>query len=650
MTDNSYFCRTNHLEMNKKRLLWIIPSALAALFVILFFLLPVFAKIALQKKIEHLEKEKNMEVSIDGLHIGLLNFHGMIPVSFEAALLRERNADDTLLLLSNVKADIQILKGLKITDDLVALTCDSASLHLIHNEGYRNYGFLLKENPKNNHETPRTSDFRQLSQNILQTIGNILPENMEVGTITLTADVKEHHFRYSMSGFTIQNGELRGLLTEDFGAVRHSWALEGRLEHAARSYGATLTALDGKAGFALINELKQTHIGFEKLSGLISDDGCDAAGAHYILLAGADGLVLNHRYLATHDVTIDSTAARLHLTVSPTRLTIDSTSVLQLNEAEIHPFFAYEKGNGTKPNITLKINEEHRDAQQLLGSLPEGLFQVLPDLQLCGRMDFSLLFDCDFNEVDSLDFDFSIGSRDRSVSIGGDTELITRFNVPFDYVFFENGDTARIVPIGPANPHFCPFDQIPPYLTKSILATEDAGFFQHRGFIKSSIREAFIADIKAGRLRRGGSTMTMQLVKNLFLNRNKVFSRKFEEMVLVWLIEDYHLISKDRMFEIYVNIAEWGPDIIGIGEAADFYFDKKPQELTLGECLYLASLIRAPKSYRYTLDESGNITDNKREELLFVARRMVEREFITEEELSHLNPFIHTKCMGKGEK
>ena len=137
----------------------------------------------------------------------------------------------------------------------------------------------------------------------------------------------------------------------------------------------------------------------------------------------------------------------------------------------------------------------------------------------------------------------------------------------------------------------------------------------------------------------------MQLTKNLFLNRNKVFSRKFEEMVLVWLIEDYHLISKERMFEIYVNIAEWGPNIIGIGEASDFYFGKKPQELTLGECLYLASLIRAPKHYRNTLDEYGNVIDSKREELIFVARRMAEREFITEEELNHFNSFIHTKCM-----
>lgn len=649
MTDNSYFCRANHLEMNKRHLLWIIPSSLAVLVITLYLLLPVFAKIAIHRKIERFEKEKNAELTISGLHIGLMNLHGIVPVSFENAHLKEHNVTDTLLCLSNVKAEVQIVKRFRPTDDLIALTCDSATMHLIHREGYSNYQFLLKNNSKNDLSPEKKTDFKQLSQHILQTIGDLLPETMRIDALTLFADVHYFHFLYNMSELTIDKGALKGLLTERYSTIHHTWSVEGNLDHAARNYRATLTDLDGNNGFAIINELKHTHLGFKQLSGQISDDGSDEVGDHYTLLAEADGLLLNHRYLATHDVTIDSTAARLHFTISPTRLTIDSTSVLKLNDAEIHPFFAYEKKGSAKPHITFIVNEKERDAKQLFGSIPDGLFQILPDLQLGGRMDFRMVFDCDFNIVDSLTFDFSIGSRDRSVCITSDADRITRFNAPFDYVFFENGDTARIVTIGPANPHFCPFDQIPPCLTKSILATEDAGFFQHRGFIKSSIREALIADIKAGRLRRGGSTLTMQLVKNLFLNRNKVFSRKIEEMMLVWLIEDYRLLSKERMFEIYVNIAEWGPDIIGIGEASEFYFGKKPKDLTLGECLYLASLIRAPKYYRSTLDGDGNITDNKREELLFVARRMVEREFITEKELQQLNLFIHTRCMDKEE-
>lgn len=637
-------------EMNKRNLFWIIPAALCVVVTISYFLLPVFAKSHLQRMIRQFETERNAEITIDELHIGLLHFNGEVPVSFRSALLRCRTANDTLLYFTNVKSTVRVLKGFHRTNDIIAFDSDTITLHLIHKKDYWNYVFLLEGNAQERGISHSKNDYKKLSESILQKIEGLLPQSMHIGTFAVAADIHDSHFNYVMPDATIENGRLHGTLSEQSGTSFHSWILDGTLDHAARSYYATLTDTNGNCGLAIVNKLAHAQLGFRKIEGRLSLVSTGTEASQYCLWADAEGLLLNHRYLATQSVDIDSASAQLQLTVSPSRLTIDSTSVLRLNEAEIHPFVCYEKTKGEKPHITLIINEGRREASRLLGSIPDGLFQVIPDLQLTGKMDFSLYFDCDFREVDSLDLDFYLGSRDRSVRINGDVDRITRFNNPFEYVFFENGDTVRTVTIGLANPHFCPFDQIPPYLTKSILATEDAGFFQHRGFIKSSIREALAADIKAGKLRRGGSTLTMQLVKNLFLNRNKVFSRKIEEMLLVWLIEDYHLISKERMFEIYVNIAEWGPGIIGIGEAADFYFGKNPQELTLGECLYLASLIRAPKHYRNTLDEYGNVIDSKREELIFVARRMVEREFISEDELNRFNSFIHTRCMDEKEE
>lgn len=633
--------------MKKKRLLWIIPSAILTILIILYFLFPVFAKVAIQKRIARFETEQNAELSIDGLHIGLMSLRGKVPVSFTSMQLRGQNASDTLLNIHQLKATLQIIKGFHLTDDLISLDCDTFALHLIHSSPYKNYNFLLKK--KKGDAKPSGHDYKKLSQDIIQTIGNILPQIMRTGSLSITADIHGQRFCYTLPDFAIENGKMHGFLTEQYGFDTHSWFVEGMLDHDANSYSATLRAQEGSEGFAIFNELKEAKFSFHEFTGCLSSIGSDATCAHYSLRTEARGLILNHHYLATDDIIIDSAAAELDLAVSPTRITIDSTSLLKLNNAELHPFFAYEKHDTAKPHITLIINEKGKNAENLIGSLPDGLFQVIPELNISGNMDFGMLFDCDFSEVDSLDFDFHIGSHDHTIHINGDTSMISRFNHPFDYVFFENGDTSRIVAIGPSNPYFCPYSQIPPYLTKSILATEDAGFFYHRGFIKSSIRDALVADIKAGKLRRGGSTMTMQLVKNLFLNRKKVFSRKFEEMVLVWLIEDYRLISKERMFEIYVNIAEWGPGIIGIGEASEFYFAKQPQDLTLGECIYLASLIRAPKHYRNTLDKFGNVIDSKREELIFVARRMVEREFITEEELSHFNSFIQTKCMDSDE-
>jgi len=101
----------------------------------------------------------------------------------------------------------------------------------------------------------------------------------------------------------------------------------------------------------------------------------------------------------------------------------------------------------------------------------------------------------------------------------------------------------------------------------------------------------------------------MQLVKNVFLTRNKAISRKLEEVFIVWMIENLHLVSKDRMFEVYLNIIEWGPGIYGIKPAAKFYFKKKPSQLKLNEAIYLASIIPSPKYFKYTFKQPNVLTD-----------------------------------------
>jgi len=103
-----------------------------------------------------------------------------------------------------------------------------------------------------------------------------------------------------------------------------------------------------------------------------------------------------------------------------------------------------------------------------------------------------------------------------------------------------------------------------------------------------------ILNIKERRFARGGSTITMQLVKNVFLNRNKTIARKMEEILLVWLIENQQLCSKERMFEVYLNIIELGPHIYGANEAAHFYFNKDASKLTLPESIFIASIIPRP--------------------------------------------------------
>src|SRR6476620_7713093 len=115
--------------------------------------------------------------------------------------------------------------------------------------------------------------------------------------------------------------------------------------------------------------------------------------------------------------------------------------------------------------------------------------------------------------------------------------------------------------------------------------SEDPSFMSHRGFITAAFKESITKNIKTKKFTRGASTISMQLIKNVFLTREKTLSRKLEEILLVYVLENNRISSKDRMLEVYFNIIEWGPNVYGIGEAAQFYFQKKPSDLTLNECL-----------------------------------------------------------------
>jgi membrane peptidoglycan carboxypeptidase len=132
----------------------------------------------------------------------------------------------------------------------------------------------------------------------------------------------------------------------------------------------------------------------------------------------------------------------------------------------------------------------------------------------------------------------------------------------------------------------------------------------------------------------------MQLVKNVFLTRNKTIARKVEEALIVWLIESNNIASKERMYEVYLNIIEWGPGIYGAGEASAYYFNKKAADLTLAESIYLAMIVPRPKWFKYNFDESGKLKPHVADFYRIIANHLVRKEIITEEQKLTLLPAI----------
>jgi penicillin-binding protein 1A len=142
---------------------------------------------------------------------------------------------------------------------------------------------------------------------------------------------------------------------------------------------------------------------------------------------------------------------------------------------------------------------------------------------------------------------------------------------------------------------YVPYKEIPPNLVKAVLATEDRRFFFHFGIDPLGMTRAAIQNYRSGEVLQGGSTITQQLAKNLFLAPTRSWARKAEEFILSLWLE--HRFSKQEILELYLNRVYFGSGNYGIGAAAHSYFGKEPKDLTLAECALLAGLIKAPSYY-----------------------------------------------------
>jgi membrane peptidoglycan carboxypeptidase len=162
-----------------------------------------------------------------------------------------------------------------------------------------------------------------------------------------------------------------------------------------------------------------------------------------------------------------------------------------------------------------------------------------------------------------------------------------------------------------------------------------------------AIRESIATDIKERSFARGGSTITMQLVKNVFLSRNKTIARKLEEILITWLIENQQIASKDRMFEVYLNIIEWGPMVYGVNEASRFYFNKDVSRLTYSESIFLASIIPKPKWYRYSFGPDGHLKPELADYYRLVSEKMLRKGWATQHDVDRLVPDVELRGPAK---
>ncbi len=151
------------------------------------------------------------------------------------------------------------------------------------------------------------------------------------------------------------------------------------------------------------------------------------------------------------------------------------------------------------------------------------------------------------------------------------------------------------VQLCPGSSQYIPLSRISPFLQKAVVLSEDSSFWQHNGFDLQEMQNSLKTNLEKGRFARGGSTISQQLAKNLFLSKEKTIYRKVIEAIITVRLEE--ALSKKEILERYLNVVQFGKDIFGIKNAAQFYFKKTPSELNLAESAFLAFLLPGPEVY-----------------------------------------------------
>ena len=170
----------------------------------------------------------------------------------------------------------------------------------------------------------------------------------------------------------------------------------------------------------------------------------------------------------------------------------------------------------------------------------------------------------------------------------------------------EHGKTMKI------DYRWTPLTNVPRHIRMAVLVAEDAAFFSHAGVDWHEVWESMETNWEEGRIVRGGSTITQQLSKNLYLSTSRDPIRKLKELMITWMLEA--TLSKKRILELYLNIIEWGPGVFGIEAAAQRYFHKPASRLSMEEGARLAAVIPSPLRHQPT--EATEYVERKKDLIL----------------------------------
>lgn len=597
---------------------WIIGS--------LFFALFVLGAIAynkrealLQKVISKAINKAQMDYGL-AVKIGSAGFTGFSTVKMTNISVVPKDRD-SLVNIADLSVGVKLWPLLIGNVKLSEITLNNGKINVVLKDSITNIDFVLKRKKKDNLNNNSKVDLSDIAQNLLNQVLYKIPDNMNVKNLMFQLDDNDTaHVNLLTTTATIDDGDLLSTIkVNDTAAV---WHVNGKVKPGKKQLNIKLFAENKKVELPYLENKLHTKVNFDTVQTELKDAGFSHGDFKISGSWSIKNLLINQKRIAATDIIVPEAKIDADMLVGENYVALDSTSTVYLQNATVHPYIKYT----LKPNkiYELKLHADEQDAQNIFNAFPQGLFESLEGLQVQGKLKYDLDFYLDSATPDNVKFNSTLTPFGFKIVKWGKTNL-QKINSEFVYTPYEYGKPMRNIVIGPSNPNFMPLDKISPNFKNALLTAEDPSFFKHKGFVEESIRKSIAVNYKEKKFKRGGSTISMQLVKNIYLSRQKTLSRKIEEILIVWLIENNNLVTKKRMLEVYFNVMELGQNIYGIGEASHHYFGKQPADLTIGEGLFLTNIVPKPKAAMYKFADDGGLKEYLLKYFKFIGNIMAKR-------------------------
>jgi len=178
--------------------------------------------------------------------------------------------------------------------------------------------------------------------------------------------------------------------------------------------------------------------------------------------------------------------------------------------------------------------------------------------------------------------------------------------------------------------YWVPLKKINRDLVYAVVMSEDSEFFEHSGVNYNAVLESVLKNLQKGRYVQGGSTISQQVAKNLFLTNEKTLTRKLKEVIITKALEKN--FSKNQILEVYLNMAEFGPDVFGVNAASWKFFNKGSSKINAAEGAFLAIMLPSPRRNFYSIFQNKNITAKRMRKIRRILQDMLQADFISEKQ------------------